>query len=690
MSLFDSGLLPNKEATREFFFNIGGDHSFMRAGVFLIAFAAFIYFISSLVKRVRVWKMGMPEARNDYPEKRIAMVVKYVFMQRRILKNRFAGVMHLSVFAGFIILFLVTTLIFVQEDFTKLLFRHTFINGNFYIIMSLAADMAGVAIILGLFMASYRRYVSKPTGMDNDRGNGSFLLLLLAVILSGFFSEAMRIALTGFPEFESLASPVGYRLAYLFAFFEDKTLMNLHYYNWFLHLALAFTFIAHLAVGKTGHIVISFLNIYFGNLENESSVTKNRTANLNEKGVCGVEQFTWKNLMDADACIGCGRCQDVCPAFLTEKPLSPKKIVQAVAENMQEKFSNSRNGINISGTPLVSNASGEVGSVRPDEIWACTNCGACVDACPIGIEQMPMINDMRRGLVSASSPSADILKKPFENMAFYKNANGFPLSERGAWAQGLSGISKLSENSETDFLFFAGCSVSYNERSARSAKAFINICSSAGLTAGMLWEEESCCGDFALRSGNVELFRTLALKNIESFRKYGVKKIVTMCPHGYNVMKKEYSRFFEGEGFELLHHSEMIGSLIADGKITVSRETAEKITFHDPCFLGRYNGIYEVPRNIIGNLPGKTLLETSRHGENSLCCGSGGGRVLFGEETGISISGFRARELRGSGGERICTACPHCLNGLEDGIRSERIDNFTVADIAEIVWESME
>jgi len=690
MSLFDAGTLRESEVTREFFFNIGGAGSPMKILIFLFAFVAFVYFAVSLHRRVKIWKAGRPELRSDYPEKRIMMLIKYVLLQRKVSRDRYAGFFHWLIFAGFTVLFIVTTLIFIQVDFSSLFFNYKFIEGDLYILLSMSADIAGLMILAGLIFVAYRRYSAKPTRLDHETKNSTFLLLLLLIVISGFFSEAMRIALSGFPDFESVASPAGYRLAWLFSFFDDKTLIVLHYYNWFLHVLIAFAFLAHLAVGKIGHIVISSLNIYFGNLENESYDNKFITADLDRKGVAGVEQFTWKALMDSEACLGCGRCQDVCPAFLTEKPLSPKKIEKSIRENMLEKFPDLDRVNGASHTPLISNLSGEVGSITPEEIWSCTNCGACVDACPVSIEQMPRINDMRRSLVYSDSQSASELRIPFSNMNFYGNAMGLSASERGNWADGIAGVTVMAEcTDEPDFLFFAGCSVSYDERTVEIAKSFVEICSLAGFRVGILGSEETCCGDFALRSGNVELFEKLALKNIESFKRYNIKKIVTICPHGYNLLKKEYRKFFPDVNVEVLHHSEVILGLINEGKLSMGNSQEERVTFHDPCFLSRYNGIVEEPRSVLKALPGKTIFEPGRHGEKTLCCGSGGGRPLFEAETGINMGAFRVRELRSSGGETICTACPHCLKGLTSGLESEKMENIAVLDIAEIVLKAL-
>ncbi|MCL2155810.1 MAG: respiratory nitrate reductase subunit gamma, partial [Leptospirales bacterium] len=309
-------------------------------------FAAVFYLLYTIIKKVLIWRQGKGELRTDFPEKRILAVIKYIFFQAKVLKEKYPGLMHASIFFGFIVLFIVTMIIVVQEDFTGLFFNVHFIHGDFYIIWSLFGDLFGVVVLIGLIMAIYRRYVIKPTRLDTKATDTFALVLITLIIITGFFNESMRIAITDFPSFEKLASPIGYALAVPFSVFSEGVLRTVHYINWWLHMLAAFIFIGLVATNKIGHIFISFLNVYYGNLNNESSKTKFTVPVINPAefeasesfGVSKVEEFTWKQLMDGDACTRCGRCQDNCPAHLTEKPLSPKKMINDVKANMDERI----------------------------------------------------------------------------------------------------------------------------------------------------------------------------------------------------------------------------------------------------------------------------------------------------------------------------------------------------------------
>ena len=369
--------VPLEEISRESFFNIGGPHGFMRWGLYIFMFIAFFYLAYTVIQRVLIWRKGQPELRTDFPEKRILAVFKYVILQAKILRESFAGIMHASLFFGFVALAGVTFFIFVKDDFTELFFHWNFITGNFYLIWSLVGDLAGGVVLIGLGMAFYRRYVTKPTRLDTKPIDTFALVLILIIIVTGFTSEAMRIAISDFPEWE-VWSPFGYVLAFPFSLFSESTLRVMHQFSWWIHMIGAFIFIGLVGSDKLGHVVISSLNVYFGNLNNESLKTKYALNVIDPAvfevaesfGVSKVEEYTWKQLMDSDACTRCGRCQDNCPAWLTEKPLSPKKLVNDIKANMDERIPKlmlAEDPATVETTPLIE------GSVKADEFWSCTN-----------------------------------------------------------------------------------------------------------------------------------------------------------------------------------------------------------------------------------------------------------------------------------------------------------------------------
>ncbi len=696
--------IPASSITRESFFNIGGPHGFMRWGIYILALIAVVYLIYTIVQRVRIWRIGKGELRTDFPEKRIWAVIKYVFLQVKILREAYAGLMHAALFFGFAGLFIVTLIIMINDDFTELFFHYRFLTGNFYLLWSLAGDLFGLMVLVGLLMALYRRYKMKPSRLDTKPIDTFALIFLLILTLSGFTTEALRIAITGFPSFE-VWSPVGYAMAYGFSWLGNPAMETTHYINWWIHVISAFAFIGFVASDKLGHILISSLNVYFQNLHNEDPNKKythplidpNEFETAESFGVGYAEEFTWKQLMDGDACTRCGRCQDNCPAYLTEKPLSPKKVIIDVKDNMDERVPMLLRGED----PSAIESKMLIGaSVLEDEIWACTNCAACMENCPVQIEHIPKINDMRRYKILMEGSMATELQTTFTNMENNSNPYGFAFAARGDWVPEDINLKKLAEDPEVDYLYYVGCAASYDERSKKVAIALVKVLQRAGYKIGILGQEEACCGDSAMRAGNEYLFHMLAAQNLETFKAYGVKKIITTCPHGYNVLKKEYPEFaklgVDSSGsplacdYEVYHHTEVIIDLIKKGQITLKEGLNEKITYHDSCFLGRYNDIYNEPRNIIKAIPGTDYVEMSRHHRKSFCCGAGGARMWLEEDQGTRINQFRTKDAQTTGATKLCTACPFCLTMLTDGVTELDIQNLETYDLVELIYNSME
>ncbi|TAL37392.1 MAG: 4Fe-4S dicluster domain-containing protein [Spirochaetes bacterium] len=700
--------MPATDIARQMYFNVGGSHGFMRWGIYIFMFAAFIYLGITLYRRISVWRKGKGELRTDFPEKRLWAFMKYVLLQAKILRESYAGIFHISLFWGFIGLFIVTMIIVVQEDFTELFFHTAFIYGNFYLIWSLCGDLFGGVVFLGLLMAIYRRYKVKPSRLDTRPIDTFALSLITFIIVTGFLNESLRIAITGYPKFE-IWSPFGYALAHLFVWADESWLRVVHYINWWLHMISAFSFIGLVATDKIGHVAITMLNVYFQNLDNEDKGTKYSMKVIppaefetaESFGVGSVEHFTWKQLMDGDACTRCGRCQDNCPAYLTEKPLSPKKIVNDVKSAMDERIpllaeaaKTGADTATLATNPLID------GWVKQDEIWSCTNCAACVENCPVQIEHINKINDMRRYKVLMEGDMAGELQTSLQNMENNSNPFGFGFAARADWVPADLGIKPLSEDPEVDFLYYVGCYGSFDKRNQKIAITLVKILQKAGYKVGILGAEEACCGDAAMRAGNEYLFHALATQNLEAFKTYGVKKIVTTCPHGYNVIKKEYKKFakvgLDSSGqpleanYEVFHHVELINDLIKKGKIKLVESLNEKITYHDSCFLGRYNEIYDEPRNILKALPGAQYVEMSRTHHRSFCCGAGGARMFIEEHLGTRINQFRTKDAHSSGATKIGTACPFCLTMLSDGANELDIQNLQTLDIAEYVYNSME
>jgi len=690
------------EVTREIYFNAGNS----KIVVYILLALSLSFFFITLARRIRLWRKGKGEMRTDRLIHRILMLFKYVIFQKKVMKEKGPGLIHSLIFFGFLGLFLVTATITIQEDVTWLFFDHRFLKGTPYLIWSLCGDIFGVALFLGLVFAIIRRYINRPERLDT-RGVDTFTLALLVVIvLTGFAAEAVRIVMTNFPAFE-IYSPVGFFLAKSLPLMSDTALEWIHYGNWLLHVVSSFLFIALLATGKVGHVIVSTLNIFFMNLENESAERKFALPLIDPKefetaesfGVSRAEEFTWKHLMDSDACTRCGRCQDNCPAWLTEKPLSPKKLINDVKSNMDATIPILLKGKN---TEPLSTSSLIGDSIKEDEFWSCTNCGACMETCPVMIEHVPKMIDLRRYKVLMEGDMAPELQTTFMNLEGNFNPYGFAFAERGDWlaCEESVDVKVMAENADVEYLYFVGSAASYDKRNQKVAIAFVQIMKKAGISIGILGPEEADSGDAALRGGNEYLFQALAAQNLETFMTYGVTKIICTCPHDYNVLKKEYRKFAShgvaSDGspleynFEVLHHTEILASLIRGKRITLTGEIKKTVTYHDSCFLGRYNEIYEAPRYILKSIPGIQLVEMSRHHEESFCCGAGGGRMFIEEHLGNRINHFRTRNAEATGASHIVTACPFCMTMLTDGPAELGIDTLKTADIAEIVLQVME
>ena len=704
MNLIESYNLAPTDVTREFYFNVGGVNGFMRWGIYIFMLLSFAYLAFNIINKVKIWKMGQGKFNSGQFMTRIKTVIKNIFFQSKILKEGYAGIMHASLFFGFLGLFIVTMIIVVQEDITGLFFDYHFIHGNFYLIWSLFGDLFGIIVFIGFSMAVYRRYILRPSRLDTKKTDTFAIVFILFLVTTGFTNEALRIAITGFPVFE-IWSPVGYILAKPLSLMSIPVLEVLHKLNWWVHMIGSFVFIGLIASDKLGHIVLSSLNIYFMNIENENPDTKYivpliHPDDFGEKesfGVANVEELTKKQLMDADACTRCGRCQDVCPAYLTEKPLSPKKVINDIKDNMYERapaLMGAKDPSTIETTPLIE------GSVKADEFWSCTNCAACMEACPVEIEHIPPMIEMRRYNVLMEAKIHSELNTSFTNLERNFNPYGFGFATRGDWLPEDMGIKTISEDGDVDYCYFVGCAASFDKRNQDVAITFLNIMKKTGHKVGILGAEEACCGDPAMRGGNEYLFHAMVTQNLETFKNYGIKKFVTACPHCYNMLKKEYKKFSligkDSEdkplehNFEVFHHTEIISDLLRNGKIKLSTPLTEKITYHDSCFLGRYNDIYERPRDIIKSIPGTELVEMSRTHEKSFCCGAGGARMFIEENLGTRINQFRTKDAHSTGAAKICTACPFCMTMLSDGATELDLTNLKTYDLAELVYNSME
>jgi len=642
---------------------------------------ALVLFSYGTYGHVRLWSSGKKEDRGSSLGEGIWSAVRYGVIQRYFLKESYPGIMHLFLVAGFCIPLAVV--IITQWPFT--------LPPAFGRYFSCGLDILGLCALVGCLLAIVRRYFRRPDRLDNRPDDAVALVLVAALFLLGFVTEGFRIGITEPPH--ALWTPVGLLTAKLLSaigLMGEGSAPFLHHFTWRVHFFLVLGLVAYLPYSKLFHLVSSTLNIFLRSTGPKGTLTPITDFETAETfGVTTINEFTWKQLLDLDACTRCGRCQDQCPAYLSEKPLTPKKLVQDLKNHLQKEESillgkNDKGAGEQRLTPLVGSA------VTADELWSCTSCMACMEQCPVFVEQIPKVVDLRRYLVMMESSFPSEVAGVFKNMEVNSNPWGIGLASRGDWAQSLN-VPILSEAEERDFdfLYYVGCSGSFDDRNKKVASAFVQVLQAAGVRFAILGAEEKCCGDSARRMGNEYLFQQLAQENIAAMQKYGVKKIVTTCPHGYNIIKNEYPQL--GGEFEVYHHSELLSRLIAEGKLPLRNAVDQRITYHDSCYLGRYNALYGEPRAVIARLAGATLVEMDRTGERSFCCGAGGGRMWMEEHLGKRINHLRFEDARKTGASTIGTACPFCLTMLYDATKDKEMEeSITVQDITELVLKALD
>jgi Fe-S oxidoreductase len=664
--------MNDDQATREVLWNI--HHVWIMYALLVPTTAVAAY---GLYRRVKVWRRGASEPRFDRPLERLGLLARYAVLQLRTWRKAYPGSFHAMIFWGFVVLFIATVVVMIDYDFHIPIMR-----GRFYLyFQSLFVDICGALAIVGIAMAAVRRWIARPKQLVYTTEASAILAVIFVILTSGFLVEGWRIAATDDPW--GAWSPFGNLVAAASRpVMSHEAMLAGHRFLWWTHLLLVFGFIAWAPFTKMAHVVTSSLNIYTARLDSAGrpapigAMLRRVDFEKDEPlGIHTLAGFTWKDLLDFDACTECGRCTAACPAHRVGKALSPRDIILDLQDRMYAApagFGESFLGT----TPALS----------VEAMWECTTCGACVEACPVSIEQMPKIVDARRFLVMEDAEFPETMQQALTSL----ETRGHPFRgtafSRVDWAQGLR-IATIAEARDAEVLLWVGCGGALVERNQKVVRALAQLLARAGVKFAILGREEKCTGDPARRIGNEFLFETLVQENVATLEKYGVKKIVTSCPHCFNTFRNEYPQW--GGRYKVYHHTQYLAQLVDEGKLQAPAAAGQKVTFHDPCYLGRHNGEYDAPRQLVQLSTSAAPVEMAQSRSNGFCCGGGGGMSFVDEPPDKRVNQERARQALATEADVVAVGCPFCMTMLEDGINAVKGDReVKVMDVAELLLQA--
>ncbi len=642
------------------------------------------FFGWSCFRYFRLITLGKAENRFDHLGKRIRDLFLYSFAQRCSISGSYRfGVNHAILFWCFMILLVANTEFLLAGIFPDYINLANLPTGLYYTI-ALIFDIASLLALLAVLTAAGRRLFFPPKYIEARTRDAFFILGMVAVLMLAFFGLHSSEIAQG-SERAALYMPISSFVASsILPGASTESLISLANISWWIHAIVLLCFLNYLPYSKHMHILTVIPNSFFKRLTRMSLQPREEFNKGNVFGVGQVDQFTWKALFDSYCCTECGRCSDVCPATSTNKPLNPRLVIHDIKENL---LTNGPMLINKEQAKLPLIGGGQDGSIDEEVIWECTTCGACMEVCPAFIEHVPRITDMRRDLVEMKARFPQELLNFFENMEQRSNPWGIAPAERTKWAAKIN--VQPFEAGKTECLFFVGCAGAYDARSRHVTLAVTKILDSAGVSWGILGKDEPCCGDSLRRLGNEYVFDRMVKENIEMFKEKGVRKVITQCPHCYHTLKNDYRRY--GIELEVVHHTELINNLIKEGRLELTQtRDLGNIAFHDSCYLGRYNNIYEAPRKAIALATNQAPVEMERHHDRSFCCGAGGGRMWMEEKIGKHINVLRIEEAMKENPETICVCCPYCMTMFEDGLKDKGADNrVKVLDLAEIIAKAI-
>ena len=654
--------------------------------VFISAISFFIWSCRNLIKYMLVAKKK--DDRFDEIGKRIINVLKIAFGQSKLLRDPAAGITHFLIFWGFMLFLFAVIEALIQGFYSD--FTLSFL-GPVYSIITIIQDIFGLLVILAILNSFIRRFIIKVPRLQVDKSSSMdavvILLLILFVVVSMFGQNIALVAKHNFVLGDYEIRPVSAALSPAIFSSNSNAAQNVYEIFWWAHIVLVLGFLNFLPYSKHLHVLTSIPNTFFANLDPVRNTIKKldlEDENAETFGASDIQHFSWKQILDGYSCTECGRCTSVCPANTVGKSLSPREIIVNVRKRTKDAAPLLASGIS-EGEQFEKTLVHDY--VKDIELWECTTCMACVQECPVMIEHVDTIVDMRRNLVLTESQFPSNLNNVFKSLETNFTPWAFNQADRANWAEGMD-IKTMADDPNCEILFWVGCAGSFDDRYKKVTQSFAKLMQKANIDFRILGIEEKCNGDTARRLGNEYLAQMMMTENVETLNNYNVKKIVTACPHCFHSLKNEYKQF--GGNFEVYHHSEFIDNLISENKLSLNSGSKNKITYHDSCYLGRYNSVYNSPRNTIKSMKGIEFVEMERNKSKGFCCGAGGGRMFLEDEEGGKINIERTKEALTTNADTIASACPFCMTMMTDGVKHfEKSETVAVKDIAELVLENL-
>jgi Fe-S oxidoreductase/nitrate reductase gamma subunit len=683
---------PISEATRPLMWNVS--HVWVMYVMFFVAVAICAWGVG---RKVHFWRQGKrdDERLRDWGV-RFRILMREILGQRQVRNSLFPGIFHSAIFYSFAVLVITTMIIMAQYDADHLLgLRLEIFRGFVYVFFTVASELAGILILAGIAMAGYRRYLAKPETVPNTVSDGLVLALLAGIVVTGYLAEGVRIAVHGDPW--KMLTPAGWGIGALFAGTGEAAGRTIHASLWWAHTFLAMSWIALIPFTKFVHLLSLPANIFFSKLEPRGALRRVDIEKLMESadgeadfkiGIQKADEFTWKQRLDFDACVSCGRCEEVCPTYMSNKEyFTPRQFIAHLKQTVCE-LGNGASGRKSNGGSKAAEAPDLVGKAFDEEyIWHCRTCTACMEVCPALVEHVDTLLELRRNEVLIQGRIPADAGRAIKCLETHGNPFG-PQADRVDWIAHMN-VRVVGAGEKVDVLYWIGCCATFDPQKQKIAKDLCRLMDKCGIDFGVLGGDERCCGDPARVIGHEMLFQQIAKEQVAILKRREFKVLLTSCPHCYNVLKHEYRQF--GGDFEVAHHSEFLHEMLWLGTLTPKLGAPRKYVYHDPCYLGRYQKIYDSPREVIKAIPHAQMVEMKNHHEKSLCCGGGGGHYWMDLKKGKRINNIRVQQARDSGADTIVTGCAYCLHMVQDSLKLLNCDDrMRVIDLASLTLESIE